>query len=253
MTSKSLNRTGVIAIALLLTLQLGCKRRADSAADFASAQSQSAAATNATGATNAAGAAKAATPAGIVRYEAQPAGSKVTIAGTSTIHDWTMDSVIIAGYIEGDAGFPASALTNPAAAKPNVQAIMPVRSFRSYTASMDTVMQEHMNMDKFPRIEYRLIELKSTTNTALATAVQFDAVGALTVSGTTRTNTMPVTIEKVDKTKIKVTGSMPLKMTDFGVKPPAPTILGMPTIKTGDDIKITFEWLAAQKEAAKTP
>jgi len=46
-----------------------------------------------------------------------------------------------------------------------------------------------------------------------------------------------VTIERVDKTKIKIVGSTPLKMTDFDVVPPAPRILGMPVIKTGDDIR----------------
>ncbi len=248
MTSKSLSRTGLILIALVLTLQPACRRKADTAAEIAAAQPQAPPASNAT-----AVATPAAAPTGTVRYDAQPAGSKVTIAGTSTIHDWTMDSAIIGGFIECDAGFPASALSNPAAAKPNVQAVMPVRSFRSYTASMDTVMQEHMQMDKFPRIEYRLIELKPATNSVGAATLHFDAVGRLTVAGATRTNTMPVTIEKVDTTKLKVTGATPLKMTDFGVQPPAPTILGMPTIKTGDDIKITFEWLVARKNAAKAP
>ena len=40
-------------------------------------------------------------------------------------------------------------------------------------------------------------------------------------------------------------------MTTFEVKPPAPKIaLGM--IKTGDDIKVSFEWLVVHKpEAAK--
>jgi polyisoprenoid-binding protein YceI len=109
-------------------------------------------------------------------------------------------------------------------------------------------------MEKYSRIEYRLIELKPKSAAGAAGPLKFDAVGALTVSGTTLTNTMPVTIERMDKTRIKVVGSTPLKMSDFGVTPPAPRILGMPIIKTGDAIKISFEWLAAQKtEPTKTP
>ena len=77
-------------------------------------------------------------------------------------------------------------------------------------------------------------------------ALQFEAVGALTIKGTTKTHTMPVTIEKKDG-KIKVTGKTALKMTDYGVKPPAPTIAGMSLIKTGDDITIAFEWVSAPK------
>jgi hypothetical protein len=108
-------------------------------------------------------------------------------------------------------------------------------------------------MEQDPLIEYRLIELKPKSAAGAAGPAQFDALGALTVSGTTVTNTIPVTIERVDKTKLKIIGSTPLKMTDFDVVPPAPRILGMPMIKTGDDIKISFEWLTEQKaEPAKT-
>jgi hypothetical protein len=40
-------------------------------------------------------------------------------------------------------------------------------------------------------------------------------------------------------------------MTEFGIKPPAPAI-GLGLIKTGDDVKITFEWMTARKEEKKT-
>jgi len=183
----------------------------------------------------------------VVRYAAQPVGSTVKIEGTSTIHEWTMEGALIGGSMEADPSFPKSALTNEHAAKPNVRVVIPVRSLKSYSRKMDEVMQEHMNETKFPRIEYRLIELKPKPAGDEKAALQFDAVGALTISGVTLTNTMPVTFEHVEGGKLKVSGSTPLKMTDFGVKPPAPTILGMPIIKTGDDIKISFEWLVAAK------
>jgi len=189
-----------------------------------------------------------------VRYVAVTNSSKVKMEGTSTIHDWTVESTNIGGFIEAEANFPQSALTDPKAAKPNLHVSIPVSELRSYADAMDAVMQDHLDMDKHPLIEYRLIELKPKSAPGAPGSPQFEAVGALTVSGTTRTNTMTVTIQRVEKTKIKVTGSTPLKMTDFDVVPPAPRILGMPTIKTGDDIKISFEWLLERKdEPAKTP
>ncbi len=188
-----------------------------------------------------------------VRYEAQPTGSKVKMEGTSTIHDWTVESPTIDGFIEADSNFPESALKDLQAAKPNVQVFIPVETLKSYADAMDAVMQDHLNMAEYPRIEYRLIELKPKSATGTTGPLQFDAVGALKVAGTTRTITMPVTIERMDKTSLKIVGSMPLKMTDFDVVPPAPRILGMPTIKTGDDIKISFEWLVVLKaEPART-
>jgi len=182
-----------------------------------------------------------------VRYEAQPTGSKMAMEGTSTIHDWTVRSPTINGFIEADANFPESALNDPTAAKPVVQVFIPVDTLKSYAEAMDSVMQDHLNMEQYPRIEYRLTELKPRSAAGAAGPLKFDAVGILTVSGTTQTIIMPVTIERLDRTKLKVVGSMPLKMTDFDVTPPAPRILGMPTIKTGDDIKISFEWLVEQK------
>jgi polyisoprenoid-binding protein YceI len=190
--------------------------------------------------------APAAASGGTVRYDAQPVGSKAKIEGTSTIHDWTMESSVIGGFMEVDANFPVSALSDPNAARPKVEVFLPVRAFKSYAKRMDEVMQEHMEEPKFKRIEYKLLELKPKSAPGTTGPLQFEAVGLLTIHGVTRTNTMPVTIEKLDG-KIKVTGKTPLKMTDFGVKPPAPTILGMSPIKTGDDITVSFEWLTAQR------
>ena len=178
-----------------------------------------------------------------VRYDAQPLGNKAKIEGTSTLHAWSMESTIIGGFIEADEKFPESALTDPKAAKPKVEAFMPVRQFKSYATKMDETMQKTMNEPTHKRIEYRLIELKPKAG---ATNATFDATGALTVAGVTKTNTFPVTIEKKDG-RLTVKGSTSMKMTDFGVQPPAPTILGIPTIKTGDEIKISFEWTTAPK------
>jgi hypothetical protein len=38
-------------------------------------------------------------------------------------------------------------------------------------------------------------------------------------------------------------------MTDFKIEPPAPAI-GLGLIKTGDDVKLSFEWLTVPKAAA---
>jgi polyisoprenoid-binding protein YceI len=190
--------------------------------------------------------APAATPSGAVRYDAQPVGSKATIEGTSSIHDWHMDSAVIGGFMEVDAKFPESALTDAAAARPKVEVFMPVRSFKSYAKRMDEVMQEQMNEPKHKRIEYKLTELKAKSAAGATGALQFDAVGVLTINGVSKTNTMPVTIEKKDG-KLKVIGSTPLKMSDFKVVPPKLTIPLLGSITTGDDIKVSFEWLTASK------
>ena len=181
-----------------------------------------------------------------VRFESRP-GSKVTVDGTSTVHDWTVESRIVKGTME----VPADFASNPAAAAKNtkVEITIPVRSLKSGKTSMNNIMWEAMKMKEHPNIVYKLVELTPKSGGAQGSSAQFDAKGTLTVAGVTRTNTMPVTIEKAGETKAKATGTTTVKMTDFGIKPPAPTV-GLGFIKTGDDVKISFEWHAEQAAAS---
>jgi polyisoprenoid-binding protein YceI len=177
-----------------------------------------------------------------VRFAPVPNSSKLRMDGTSTIHDWHAETDIIGGYMELDATF-ADGKSAPVAVKPNVEVKIPVRSLKSSGGKrMDAVMQEHMKFAQFKTIEYKVLEL----NPKAGAAGQYEAKGTLTVAGVTKTNVMPVTIERVDK-KLKVTGTTALKMTDHGIKPPAPEIAGISLIRTGDEVKLKFEWVTEPK------
>jgi polyisoprenoid-binding protein YceI len=193
---------------------------------------------------------------GTTRYDAQP-GSKVRIEGTSTIHDWTIEGGLIGGFLELDSAVKIdpnqSAITGAVQGKvpAKVSAVIPVRSLKSGKTSMDNVMQEAMKAKDNPQIKYTLLGLTLKEPHAAGTPFELTAIGTLTVAGVIRTNSMVVTMSLVAPNKLKTTGTTPLKMTDFGIQPPAPTI-GLGLIKTGDDVKITFEWLTAVPgEAAK--
>jgi polyisoprenoid-binding protein YceI len=175
-------------------------------------------------------------------FESRP-GSTIKLDGTSTVHDWTVESQIIKGTMEVPADFATD--SSSAAKNTKVEVTIPVRSLKSGKSAMNSIMWEAMKMKEHPNIEYKLLELKPRSGGAQGTSAQFDATGTLKVAGVTRTNTIPVTIEKVDATKAKVSGTTTVKMTDFGIKPPAPTV-GLGFIKTGDDVKIAFEWQTEQ-------
>src|SRR6185295_6620185 len=105
--------------------------------------------------------------------------------------------------------------------------------------AMDQKMQDTLSATNYPKFEYRLIELKPKSKPGDKGAIQFDAIGALTIVGNTVTNNMPVTIEKVGN-KLKVVGSTPIKFTDYKIKPPVIRILGFDAMSVGDDLKINF-------------
>lgn len=181
----------------------------------------------------------------LTRYEAQ-FGSKVSIDGTSTVHDWTVEGQIIGGYLELDPAFSLDPAKPAAPGKVNakVTVTIPVRSLKSGKTSMDAVMQEAMKMPQFSKIEYVLTELVLRDPPKTGEPMRFNSNGELTVSGVKKTIGMPVGIESMGEGKLKVTGTVPLKMTAFGIKPPAPK-LALGLITTGDDVKITFTWIIA--------
>ena len=186
----------------------------------------------------------------LVRFESQP-GSKMRMDGTSTIHDWHAESQLIGGFLELDAALvdaPEKAKPGKVAAKG--ETFVAVRSLKcSSGKAMDAVMQEAMKEKENPRITFKLVEL--TLKDVKGTSVNFEAKGSLTVSGVTKDITFPVTmLRRVDTSRIAFSGVTAMKMTDFKITPPAPTAaIGL--IKTGDDVKLTFEWAVAKKEAGK--
>jgi polyisoprenoid-binding protein YceI len=185
----------------------------------------------------------------LTRFAAQP-GSKVKIDGTSTVHDWTVEGGIIGGVLELDSKFvgdPTKAQPGKVPAK--VEAVIPVRSLKSGKKSMDDIMMGAMKQAQHPQIKYRLTELTLKEPPKSAEGpFTFDSKGELTVSGVTNKVSFPVTMTRVEKNRMKTTGTTNVKMTSFGIQPPAPKIaLGL--ISTGDDVKLTFEWNTAAAEA----
>jgi polyisoprenoid-binding protein YceI len=179
-----------------------------------------------------------------VRYTAQPGGGKVTVEGTSTVHDWSVESKLIGGYVEFDPSFNFDN-AKPGKVNARVAVLIPVRQLKSDKTKMDTVMYDAMKEKDHRRIDYRLTEmtLKETPKSPTGPFL-FDSTGELVVAGVTNKITMPVTMTRVDNDKLKFNGSTSVKMTGFGIQPP--TLVGI--LSTGDDVKLTFEWLTARKE-----
>jgi len=182
-------------------------------------------------------------------YVAIPNASSMKIDGTSTIHDWTVESKVIGGRMELDSNFPldpSKEAPKDLKLKPTVKVLIPVRQLKSGKSVMDTVMHNAMKAEEFPSIEYTLLEMKPEGKAD--NGMKFSTKGIIKCAGVTRTNDFDVVMSKVENNKIKVSGTTKLKMTDFGIEPPAPKI-ALGAIKTADDVKLTFEWITAEKKA----
>jgi hypothetical protein len=187
-------------------------------------------------------------------------GGTVRIEGTSTVHDWQMEGHLIGGHLDAGNGFPAEPgqALQPGKVDAQAEVFIPVHSLTSvekdgkpYSTAMDDIAYGKLKMTDAPRITYRLDELvlKEVPKTADAPFV-FDSKGSLVVAGVTNQISMPVTVTPLGGKKLKIAGNVSVKMTDFGIEPPAPKIaLGL--IKTGDEVKLSFEWNLVEKTAPK--
>lgn len=186
-------------------------------------------------------------------------GSKMRIEGTSNIHDWQVESGLIGGFMEVGPGFPVEPgqAVAPGKLEAKVFVRIPVRSLASiekdgkpYSTAMDDIMHEKLRMAETTNILYTLSELVlKEAPKAKDAPYLFDAKGELVVAGTTNQISMPVAVLPLADKKLKITGTTSVKMTDFKVDPPAPK-LALGLIKTGDDVKLIFEWVVAQKKPA---
>ena len=151
--------------------------------------------------------------------------STLQIAGTSNMHDWVTDVTVIEGTAEfqteadGKLNILSATLT------------MPATSIKSEKGKrMDKLTYEALKTDQYETISFELTSADVMTKDEMTTAT---VTGNLTVSGTTQT----VTFDATSSTDNTWTGSVPLKMTDFGIDPPT-ALLG--ALKTGDEIQIDF-------------
>ncbi len=171
-------------------------------------------------------------------YKSKPGGdTKARVEGTSNIHDWWVESKMIAGSMKLDAA--ALAKGTPGKLQAELKVIIRVSSMHSSSgSSMDDVMYKQMEVENdpdFQRIVYILkeLELKKAPGDLLAK-------GDLIIHGVTNTISMPVTLEK-DSEDLIFSSTIDMKMTDFKIAPPCLNLLAM-KIETGDKIKVIIRW-----------
>lgn len=159
-------------------------------------------------------------------------GSVVRIEGTSTMHDWKMEGATINGQLAINEGWHSAPVTA------TVHVAIPVTSIRSEHSRMDRLMAEALKAKVNPNIEYALTSASLDSGTPESFRLKTN--GRLTIAGVTRDIAMDVNGARAADGQYVLNGQAPIRMTDFGVKPPTAM---MNTIRTGNDVKVTFRWV----------
>ena len=155
-----------------------------------------------------------------------PQSAFITVHGTSNVHDWDMKTTKVSGEFGTNASKQISTIT--------IQ--IEVKSLKSGNGIMDGKTYDAFDYKKNPYIVFQLTDASQTKLTGNETEVTL--TGNLTFAGATRKISIK-TIGKITKSgDYQLIGSVPLKMTDFKMKPPV-AMLG--TMKTGDEVTVKFD------------
>lgn len=163
-------------------------------------------------------------------YQLNNAASTLEIDGTSNIHDWQITAENQQGTLLAD--FEDGKLTKIK----QLDFYVIAESLKSGKSGMDKNTYKALNTSKHKQIVFKLTKVNSI-NSSGSNSYKVATTGSLMIAGSTKPIDITFDI-KVDGSKITLSGSKTLKMTDFGVDPPK-AMFG--TITTGDAVDIKFE------------
>lgn len=156
--------------------------------------------------------------------------SKITLEGTSNIHDWEMKS----DKASGNASITFGA-NNVITALNNLNFVLPVESLKSEHKAMDKNTYKAMNSEKYPTLSYtaQTSNVKATGSNTF----QITGHGKLTINGVTKNTDITANCVVNPDKSVTCTGSYKFKMSLFSVAPPS---IMFGTITVGDDLNVKF-------------
>ena len=172
--------------------------------------------------------------------------SKLWIEGTSNLHGWSCKATTLEAAVELDAAAAAQVAVAPPKALKKVHVKVPVKSIKCGHGGMDGNLYKALRADESPEISYILATFEAAPGEA-KDSFTLHTVGTLTVAGKENKVMMDVAATRLPDGTVKAAGMVPIKMTDFGIKPPT-AIFGR--LKTGDEVKVSFELSIGAREIA---
>jgi polyisoprenoid-binding protein YceI len=172
--------------------------------------------------------------------------SRLWIDGTSNLHGWTCKAEKLEAAVELDKAAAAQLAVAPPKALKRVEVKVPVKSLKCGHGGMDNNLYKALNADATPEISYIMATFEVVPG-EVKDSFTLKTQGTLTISGKENKIAMDVIANRLPDGTVKATGTVPVKMTDYGIKPPT-AIFGR--LKTGDEVKVSFELTVGAKAIA---
>lgn len=153
-------------------------------------------------------------------------GSQVTVSGTSTLHQWSMQANDFKG--EGNFVLTEGELKDVTA----FQFMLPVTNLKSKEKQMDNRAYKALKAHEHDKITFKL-----TDATVLPQQKIIRATGDLTLAGVTNQVELQTAYAVHADQSITCKASQSLKMSDYHIQPPK---FMMGKVKTGDEVTVNI-------------
>ena len=166
--------------------------------------------------------------------------SRLWLEGSSNVRDWTCRATSMEASIDLIAAAGTRGSLDPSAVR-GVTVRVPVRMLKCGDRHMEAEMYTALKSPKPPAESFITATLERLP--AASTAIgSVEVQGQLTIAGVERTVTMTVTSDMLSDGTHRARGTVPILMTDFGIKPPRPW---GGILRTSNKVLIQFEIFVA--------
>lgn len=168
--------------------------------------------------------------------------TKMTVSGTSTLHDWTSTVTQVNGFVEISEKIANKGKVKKGDDIGAVEIVVPVDSIISPRgATMDKKTYKALKSEEHPEITFKMDDNKVVS--VSSNAFNVSANGSLTIAGVTKDVEFPVEGKFQGSNELVFTGAYKLNMTEYDMEPPS-AMFGQ--IETGEEVEIKFKLVVSK-------
>lgn len=165
-----------------------------------------------------------------VKYSLDQGKSTMRVEGTSTVHDWEMD----AGGLKCNM---LATLENDKIVKiDEVLFSCPAEKILSDNSIMDGKTQDALKAEDYPVINFKMESVETLNHSGDKFSGEMS--GIVKIAGVAKNVRIKFSGASITGNTIQVKGTIPLKMSDFNMKPPV-AMFG--ALKTGNEVKVNYD------------
>jgi polyisoprenoid-binding protein YceI len=151
-------------------------------------------------------------------------------------HDHTIEARGVTGTVDVDPARPEAGRVAFDVPSARLEVIDPGVSESDRASVQANMERDVLDVASYPTISFRSTVVRRSARVATSTAVELDVTGDLTLHGTTRRVTVPVTLT-IAGGSLAAAGAVSIDQPDFGIEPYS-AFLG--AVKVRKDVRIEF-------------